>query len=66
MFDTVLVSTNDELVNLFLENKIKFLDIEKIIEESLNQHSSKSNPSIDDIKETIKDTENYIKNYKFY
>ena len=27
LFDTVLVSVNDELVNLFLENKIKFLDI---------------------------------------
>ena len=27
LFDTVLVSINDELVNLFLENKIKFLDI---------------------------------------
>ena len=27
LFDTVLVSINDELVNLFLESKIKFLDI---------------------------------------
>ncbi len=27
LFDTVLVSINDELVNLFLENKIKFSDI---------------------------------------
>ena len=27
LFDTVLVSINDELVNLFLENKINFLDI---------------------------------------
>ena len=27
LFDTALVSINDELVNLFLENKIKFLDI---------------------------------------
>ena len=27
LFDTVLVSTNDELVKLFLENKIKFLEI---------------------------------------
>ena len=27
LFDTVLVSANDTLVNLFLENKIKFLDI---------------------------------------
>ena len=27
LFDNVIVSINDELVNLFLENKIKFLDI---------------------------------------
>ena len=27
LFDTVLISINDELVNLFLENKIKFLNI---------------------------------------
>ena len=27
MFDTVLVSINDELVSLFLKNKINFLDI---------------------------------------
>ena len=27
LFDNVIVSVNDELVNLFLENKIKFLDI---------------------------------------
>ena len=27
LFDTVLVSINDELVSLFLKNKIKFSDI---------------------------------------
>ena len=27
LFDTVLVSINDELVSLFLKNKINFLDI---------------------------------------
>ena len=27
LFDTILVSMNDELVNLFLKNKINFLDI---------------------------------------
>ena len=29
LFDTAVVSANDELVNLFLNNKIKFLDISK-------------------------------------
>ena len=63
-YPTVLNVANDLAVDLFLQNKIKFLDIERIIEESLSQHSSKANPSIDDIKETIKDTENYIEGYK--
>ena len=27
LFETVLISINDELVNLFLKNKINFLDI---------------------------------------
>ncbi len=31
LYETVLVAANDELVNLFLKNKIKFLDITKIL-----------------------------------
>ena len=36
LFDTVLVSINDELVKLFLENKIKFLDISSKIWHLIN------------------------------
>ena len=36
LFDTVVVSINDELVNLFLENKIKFLDISSKIWHLIN------------------------------
>jgi len=36
LFDTVLVSINDELVNLFLEKKIKFLDISSKIWQLIN------------------------------
>ncbi len=36
LFDTVLVSINDELVSLFLENKIKFLDISSKISHLIN------------------------------
>ena len=63
-YPVVLNVANDLSVELFLNNKINFLDIEKNIEKSLSRHSSKSNPDIDDIKETIKDTEQYIQNYK--
>ena len=31
LFETIIVSTNDALVNLFLEGKIKFTDISKIL-----------------------------------
>tara|TARA_Y100001970_G_scaffold40152_1_gene49439 strand:+ start:11059 stop:12195 length:1137 start_codon:yes stop_codon:yes gene_type:complete len=63
-YPTVLNVSNDLAVDLFLNKKINFLDIEKIIEDSLNMHSSISNPTIDDIKDTIRNTENYVKNYK--
>ena len=29
LFETVIVSANDKLVELFLENKIKYIDIQK-------------------------------------
>jgi len=63
-YPVVLNVANDLSVELFLENKIKFLDIERNIEESLSNHSSKSNPDINDIRQTIKDTEQYIENSK--
>ena len=31
MFETVIVASNDKLVELFLQNKIKFIDIQKIL-----------------------------------
>ena len=31
MFETVIVSANDKLVDLFLNKKIKFIDISKIL-----------------------------------
>ena len=31
LFETILVSANDELVNLFLKKKIKFTDISKTL-----------------------------------
>ena len=61
-YPVVLNVANDLSVELFLKNKINFLDIEKNIEESLSNHSSKSNPDINDIRQTIKDTEQYIEN----
>jgi len=36
LFETVIVSANDSLVHLFLEDKIKFTDISKILLKTLN------------------------------
>ena len=36
LFETILVSANDELVDLFLKNKIKFLDIHKNLFKIIN------------------------------
>ena len=37
LFETVLVSANDSLVNLFLNKRINFLDIEKNIKKIVNR-----------------------------
>ena len=63
-YPTVLNVANDMTVDMFLNDMINFSDIPDIIEESLNSHSSISNPSIDDIKEATLETENFINNYK--
>ena len=49
-YPVVLNVANDLSVELFLKNKINFLDIERNIEECLSNHSSKSNPDINDIR----------------
>ena len=63
-YPTVLNVANDMAVDMFLNDMINFSDIPEIIDESLNSHSSISNPNIDDIKEATLETENFINNYK--
>ena len=36
LFETVIVSANDQLVKLFLEKKIRFIDISKILLKIIN------------------------------
>ena len=38
LFETVIVSANDELVNLYLKNKIKYTDISRILIKTLKNH----------------------------
>ncbi|TFB23178.1 1-deoxy-D-xylulose-5-phosphate reductoisomerase [Filobacillus milosensis] len=46
---TVLNAANEEAVSLFLQDHIKFLDIEKLIENELEKHSVIKNPDLETI-----------------
>ena len=41
LFETVIVSANDAFVKLFLENKIKFIDIQKKLFSLIKRHEFK-------------------------
>lgn len=58
---TVYNAANEKTVELFLNNKIKFLDIYKIIEKCVDKHSVINNPSIEEILEVERKTYDYIK-----
>ena len=46
---TVLNAANEVAVNLFLEDKISFLDIEKIVEQAMEEHELVANPNLEQI-----------------
>ena len=56
LFETILVSINDKLVELFLNNKIKFTDISKKMNKMLKLYSFKKYKKIKpkNIEEIIK------------
>ena len=49
---TVLNAANEKAVALFLDHKIKFLDIYDIIEDAMNAHKVIPNPSLEEVLET--------------
>lgn len=57
-----LNGANEEAVALFLENKIKFLDIVLIVERSLKNFSFRPIKTFDDIYNTDKQVREYVKN----
>ena len=57
----VLNVANDLLVELFLSEKILFNMIPIYIEKAMDSHHVIKNPAIQEISETTKWTENYIK-----
>jgi 1-deoxy-D-xylulose-5-phosphate reductoisomerase len=65
----VLNIANDIAVNLFLSNKIRFIDIPSIIEKAIERHDHISSPSLKDIYYLMDWTNEYIKkevNYANY
>ena len=56
----VLNGANEAAVNLFLNGKIKFLDIYKIVKDSLNNFENIENPSIENIIDIDKKVQNEI------
>ena len=57
---TVLNVANDLAVDMFLNNKIKFVEINSIIDSCLNKHINILNPDLDSIYHTMEWTEQYI------
>lgn len=58
---TVFNASNEEAVAMFLDKKIGFLDIYRIIEESMNRHTVISNPDIDTVLSVERDTREFIR-----
>ena len=56
----VLNGANEAAVNLFLNGKIKFLDIYKIVKDTLNNFENIENPSIENIIDIDKKVKNEI------
>jgi 1-deoxy-D-xylulose-5-phosphate reductoisomerase len=58
---TVFNAANEEAVAAFLDNRIRFLDIYRIIEQSMQRHEVIENPSLEQILETERKTREYIR-----
>ena len=61
---TVYNAANEWAVAAFLDGRISFLDIPRLIEASMKQHKIIKNPSLDEILNTEQQTYDFIKSYK--
>lgn len=57
---TVYNAANERTVALFLDNKIKFLEIAELIEKCMDNHKVIDNPSLDEILNAEQETYDYI------
>lgn len=59
---TVLNAANEQAVALFLDEKIKFLQIEEMIERAMDQHEVLTNPDLETILHVDAETRKSVKN----
>jgi len=57
---TVLNAANETAVAAFLKGKIRFLQIEDLIEKALSTHQTMDHPSLTMIEEVDKETRQYV------
>ncbi|WP_059170143.1 1-deoxy-D-xylulose-5-phosphate reductoisomerase [Bacillus sp. FJAT-27445] len=60
---TVLNAANEAAVAAFLEGRIRFLEIEELIERALNAHDRIGNPGLEDILHADWETRRYITSF---
>lgn len=60
-YPTVLNAAKEEANNLFINNKIKFIEIETIIKEALIAHQVIVDPSLDDLYQVDQQTREWVK-----
>ena len=58
----VLNGANEQANSLFLNQKIKFLDIERLVEEAMNAHEWIDNPSLEQLIEIDEWARQYVLN----
>ena len=59
---TAMNAANEAAVYSFLDNKIRFLDIQRIIRKMMVEHKTMKNPSLNEILEVDKKTKEATKN----
>ena len=59
---TVFNAANEKAVALFLDRKIRYLQIPEIIQECMENHKNISDPSVEEILKTEQETYQFIKN----
>ena len=56
-----LNAANEEAVNLFLNHRIPFMDIPRLVEESMNRHQVRFGGTLEDIVDTDEKVRMYIR-----